>query len=164
MVAFIDQYREDYCAEPICEHLPIALSTYRRCKCFERHPEKRSTRTRLDEQPLPEIYRLWEKSGRNYGARKVWKQLGLVQREFGADRPNQLWVADIIDVATWSGFVVVFVVDVFSRFYRRLVTSHPLNIKYCIINEPNQAKSRMTQLKLLSVNPGRFNFLVMSMS
>jgi len=40
----------------------------------------------------------------------------LVKRSFTADRPNQLWVADITFVATWSGFVyVAFVVDVFSR-------------------------------------------------
>ena len=40
----------------------------------------------------------------------------LVQREFRADRPNQLWVADLTYVATWSGFVyVAFVIDVFAR-------------------------------------------------
>ena len=40
----------------------------------------------------------------------------LVQRQFVADRPNQLWVADITYVATWSGFAyVAFVTDVFSR-------------------------------------------------
>jgi transposase InsO family protein len=40
----------------------------------------------------------------------------LVQRNFKADRPNQLWVADITYVATWTGFVyVAFVTDVFSR-------------------------------------------------
>ena len=40
----------------------------------------------------------------------------LVQREFQAMRPNQLWVADITYVASWVGFVfVAFVVDVFSR-------------------------------------------------
>jgi len=38
-------------------------------------------------------------------------------REFTAARPNQLWVADITYVATWSGFVyVAFVVDVYSRY------------------------------------------------
>jgi putative transposase len=41
----------------------------------------------------------------------------LVERDFSATRPNQLWVADLTYVATWSGFVyVAFVVDAFSRF------------------------------------------------
>jgi len=41
----------------------------------------------------------------------------LVKRQFVATRPNQLWVADITFVATWSGFVyVAFVIDVFARF------------------------------------------------
>ncbi len=40
----------------------------------------------------------------------------LVDRDFRATRPNQLWVADITYVATWNGFVyVAFVTDVFSR-------------------------------------------------
>lgn len=39
-----------------------------------------------------------------------------VQRRFQAERPNQLWVADITYVATWAGFAyVAFVTDVFSR-------------------------------------------------
>lgn len=45
------------------------------------------------------------------------KPLDLVNRQFTAARPNQLWVADVTYVATWSGFVyVAFVVDVFSRY------------------------------------------------
>jgi putative transposase len=41
----------------------------------------------------------------------------LVKRDFSASRPNQLWVADLTYVATWSGFVyVAFIVDAFSRF------------------------------------------------
>ena len=40
----------------------------------------------------------------------------LVRRDFTADRPNQLWVADLTYVATWRGFVyVAFITDVFSR-------------------------------------------------
>ena len=40
----------------------------------------------------------------------------LVQRQFVAERPNHLWVADITYEATWSGFAyVAFVVDVFAR-------------------------------------------------
>jgi putative transposase len=39
-----------------------------------------------------------------------------VERRFEATRPNQLWVADFTDVATWRGFVyVAFVIDVFAR-------------------------------------------------
>jgi putative transposase len=41
----------------------------------------------------------------------------LVERDFSASRPNQLWVADLTYVATWSGLVyVALVVDAFSRF------------------------------------------------
>lgn len=119
----------------------------------------RAQRTQQDERLIPEIQRIWYESDRNYGARKIWKQLrregfdvarctverlmnqlgiegirrgkkckttipdskancphDLVNRQFQAERPNQLWVADITYVATWSGFVyVAFVVDVFSR-------------------------------------------------
>jgi len=40
----------------------------------------------------------------------------LVDREFSATQPNQLWVADITYVATWTGFAyVAFIIDVFSR-------------------------------------------------
>ena len=40
----------------------------------------------------------------------------LVERHFSAFRPNELWVADITYVRTFSGWVyVAFVTDVFSR-------------------------------------------------
>ncbi|BAN68420.1 transposase orfB IS3/IS911 family [endosymbiont of unidentified scaly snail isolate Monju] len=44
------------------------------------------------------------------------RPLDRVKRQFTATRPNQLWVADITYVATWTGFVyVAFVVDVYAR-------------------------------------------------
>ena len=44
------------------------------------------------------------------------KPLDLVNREFSATRPNELWVADLSYVATWRGFVyVAFVIDVYAR-------------------------------------------------
>lgn len=44
------------------------------------------------------------------------RSLDLVQRNFTATRPNQLWVSDFTYVATWRGFVyVAFVIDVFAR-------------------------------------------------
>lgn len=40
----------------------------------------------------------------------------LVQRDFTATRPNQLWVSDLTYVPTWRGFVyVAFVTDAYSR-------------------------------------------------
>ena len=40
----------------------------------------------------------------------------LVDRNFTADRPDQLWVADITYVPTWSGFLyLAVVVDAYSR-------------------------------------------------
>ncbi len=44
------------------------------------------------------------------------RPLDLVDRDFNATRPNQLWVSDFSYVATWRGFVyVAFVIDVFAR-------------------------------------------------
>ena len=59
--------------------------------------------------------------GRRYKATTIVDEAAqrpadLVQRNFTADRPNLLWVADLTYVATWVGFVyVAFVTDVFSR-------------------------------------------------
>jgi putative transposase len=40
----------------------------------------------------------------------------LVDRQFSAEAPNRLWVADLTYVRTWAGFVyVAFITDVFSR-------------------------------------------------
>jgi putative transposase len=42
--------------------------------------------------------------------------LDRVNRQFNAERPNQLWVSDFTYVSTWQGFVyVAFVIDVFAR-------------------------------------------------
>jgi transposase InsO family protein len=44
------------------------------------------------------------------------RPLDLVERDFTAVRPNQLWVSDLTYVASWRGFVyVAFVIDAFSR-------------------------------------------------
>jgi transposase InsO family protein len=42
--------------------------------------------------------------------------LDRVNRQFKADRPNQLWVSDFTYVSTWQGWLyVAFVIDVFAR-------------------------------------------------
>jgi putative transposase len=51
----------------------------------------------------------------------------LVERDFSASRPNQLWVADLTYVVTWSGFVYVsFIIDAYSRFVVGWRTSRSL--------------------------------------
>jgi transposase InsO family protein len=46
----------------------------------------------------------------------VDRPMDLVMRAFTASGPNELWVADLTYVASWSGFVyVAFVIDVYSR-------------------------------------------------
>src|SRR5213592_1165363 len=160
MVSFIDDHRKTYGVEPICRVLPIAPSTYFRCKAEQRDPTKRSARAQHDEELRAIIRRIWTEHHQVYGPRKVWRQMGrenlraarcrvrrlmramglagavrgrawttttqsqseagrpgdLVDRNFTATRPNQLWVSDFTYVATWHGFVyVAFVIDVFAR-------------------------------------------------
>jgi len=160
-MTFVDEHRDEYGVEPICDVLPIAPSTYYEHRARAEDPDRRPRREKRDEQLRPQIQRVWNDNHAVYGADKIWHQLGrenvdvarctverlmrgmglrgatrdrafkvttttdenairppdLVNREFTAERPNQLWVADITYVATWAGFVyVAFVIDVFSRF------------------------------------------------
>ncbi len=51
-----------------------------------------------------------------FGDTKAPCPLDRVNRQFKAERPNQLWVSDFTYVSTWQGFVyVAFVIDVFAR-------------------------------------------------
>ncbi|WP_423373178.1 IS3 family transposase [Dyella nitratireducens] len=44
------------------------------------------------------------------------RPLDKVNRQFRADRPNQLWVSDFTYVSTWQGWLyIAFVIDVFAR-------------------------------------------------
>lgn len=160
MVAFINQHRDTYGVEPICEVLQIAPSTYYAHRARAAEPSLRSDRAKRDDELRVHVRRVFDENFAVYGAEKVWRQLkregidvarctverlmreqglrgavrgraftittradetaarlpDLVEREFTASRPNELWVADFTYVATWAGFVyVAFVIDVFSR-------------------------------------------------
>ena len=78
MTSFVDDHRETYGVEPICDELPIAPSTYWEHKRREREPERRSARSRRDSELRPQIRRVWESNFGVYGARNLWRQL---QRE-----------------------------------------------------------------------------------
>lgn len=158
-VAYIDQYKETFGVQPICDVLaetdaPIAPSTY-----YAAHSRPPSARSRRDEELTEKIRRIHTDNYGVYGARKVhaalvreghevarctverlMRQVGLrgviraksprttrpapetdrpadlVERQFTATAPNQLWVADITYIKTFSGWVyAAFVIDVFSR-------------------------------------------------
>jgi putative transposase len=155
MIAYIDEHRERFGVEPICEVLPIAPSTY-----YDAKGRSPSARAQRDQELKVEIARVHQDNFGVYGVRKVWRQLrregfvlarctverlmaelglrgavrgktrrtttsdetaprpdDLVDRDFSASRPNELWVADLTYVATWSGFCyVAFIIDAFSRF------------------------------------------------
>ncbi|MET7355606.1 IS3 family transposase [Streptomyces mirabilis] len=158
-VAYIDQYKESFGVQPICDVLaetdaPIAPSTY-----YAAHTRPPSARSLRAEHLTREIRRIHADNYGVYGARKVHAALvreghevarctverlmrqaqlrgviraksprttrpapetnrsaDLVERQFTASAPNQLWVADITCIRTFSGWVyAAFVIDVFSR-------------------------------------------------
>ena len=132
MISFIDEHRVKYGVEPICKQLPIAPSTYYEHKSREANPDRASDRRKRDQWLEVEIQRVWDENKQVYGVRKVWRQLkrenieaarctvsrpaDLVNRQFTAMRPNQLWVADITYIPTGRGFLFLAVVlDVWSR-------------------------------------------------
>ena len=75
MIAFIDEHREVYGIEPICEVLPIAPSTYHAHIAQRIDPSKRSARAQRDAELKIEVQRGVRGELRRLGARKVWRQL-----------------------------------------------------------------------------------------
>jgi putative transposase len=76
MVAFIDEHRDVYGVEPICEVLPIAPSTYYEHRARAQNPDRRSERAKRDDKLRLKIERIWNDNHAVYGAEKVWRQLG----------------------------------------------------------------------------------------
>ncbi len=145
MTQFVNQYREQFGVEPICEVLEFPTSTYYAAR---KRAEQPSARAADDEKMVVEIRRVWKASGKRYGARKVYAQLrregiavarctverlmrrlgmsglvvrrrrprttipsqaggrprDLVDRDFRAPAPNQLWVTDLtyVEMALWA--------------------------------------------------------------
>ena len=97
-MALLDKLREQYGVRPVCSELHIAPSTYYHCQQQRHHPDKRSAHAQRDDWLKREIQRVYDENHQVYGVRKVWRQ-------FVAERPDQLWVADFTYVSTWQGFV-----------------------------------------------------------
>jgi putative transposase len=153
--AYIDEHRERFGVEPICQTLGVSASAF-----YERASGRRSPRSIEDEQLLARIEQLHAVNYSAYGYRRTWKALlragedigrdrvkrlmrqhgiqgakrrgkpwrttkadpraqrpaDLVQREFAAERPDQLWFADFTYLRCWEGLVFfAFVIDAYSR-------------------------------------------------
>ena len=75
MIMFIDEHREGLGVEAICKVLPIVPSTYYRWKSIEADPEKACKRHQSDLILSDKIMDFWKKSGKRYGAVKLWHDL-----------------------------------------------------------------------------------------
>ncbi len=60
-------------------------------------------------------------------------------RQFRAERPNQLWASDFTYVSTWTGFVyVAFIIDVFARYIVGWRVSRTAHTSF-VLDAPEQA-------------------------
>jgi transposase InsO family protein len=75
MTSFIDEHRDSYGVEPICDVLPIAPSTYYEQKARQTDPSRLPERARRDAVLREDIQRVWRENFSVYGPRKVWRQL-----------------------------------------------------------------------------------------
>lgn len=82
---FINEHRERFGVEPICDTLQVAPSTY--YAALSRPP---SARQRRDEELKVEIARVHQENFDVYGTEKVWKQLRRESVEVGRDRVGRL--------------------------------------------------------------------------
>ena len=67
MVRFIEDYRDVYGVEPICQVLPIASSTYYAHKVRQEAPDSAPERVKRDAELVVDVRRVWEENFRVYG-------------------------------------------------------------------------------------------------
>ena len=91
MVDYIDQHRQEFGVESICNELPIAPSTYHAFK--QRQP---SARARRDAVMLPIVMALFVANYRVYGARKLWIAARRAGHDIGRDQVARLMT--ILDI------------------------------------------------------------------
>ena len=85
IVAYIDEHRDQFGVEPICEVLHVAPSTYYAAKT--RPPSARQQR---DEVTIPALVALWHANYRVYGAHKLWKAAWRSGHDIGRDQVARL--------------------------------------------------------------------------
>jgi putative transposase len=120
--AYVEEHRERFGVEPICSTLGVSASAY-----YQRKTSRCSARSVEDERLLTRIREV--RANGIQGAKrrgKPWRTTipdpdarrrpDLLNREFTASAPNELWVADFSYLRCWEGVVFFsFVIDVYSR-------------------------------------------------
>ncbi len=87
LVGFIDEHRDEFGVEPICDQLQMAPSTYYAAKHRETAPSKRAVR---DAEMTPVIEALWVRNRKVYGAHKLWKAARRDGHGIGRDQVARL--------------------------------------------------------------------------
>jgi putative transposase len=83
--AFIEEHRERFGVEPICETLGVSASAY-----YQRATGQRSARAREDERLLGVIAELHARNYSAYGSRRMWKALLRSGEQVGRSRVERL--------------------------------------------------------------------------
>jgi transposase InsO family protein len=96
--AFIEEHRERFGVEPICETLGVSASAY-----YERATGRRSARAREDERLLGVIAELHERNYLAYGSRRMWKALLRAGERVGRSRVERLMRQNAIQGAKRRG-------------------------------------------------------------
>ena len=78
---FVDEHRDKFGVEPICDTLQVAPSTYYAAN--KRSPSARALR---DAVMMPILLTLWRVNYRVYGAHKLWKAARRAGHEIGRDQ------------------------------------------------------------------------------
>ncbi len=85
MTRYVEERRDAFGVEPICEAIGVPVSTY-----YARRSRKPSRRTLEDHKLVREIHAAREGYRRVYGVRKTWKELRRRDVEVGRDRVARL--------------------------------------------------------------------------
>jgi putative transposase len=96
--AYVDQHRDRFGVEPICETLGVSASAY-----YQRKTGERSARQVEDERLLPVIRDMHKANYEAYGYRRMWRALGRAGETVARCRVQRLMASDGIQGAKRRG-------------------------------------------------------------
>jgi len=87
IVAFVDEHRDEFGVECICQHMQVAPSTYYAAKKRQNAPSARAVRDAMLRRVL---LTLWIANRKVYGAHKLWKAARRAGHDVGRDQVARL--------------------------------------------------------------------------